>query len=199
MRLIPNVEKHLVKGLRDGRKEAFDAIYKMYGKRLLAYCVCQVGCSEDAEDIIQEVFLNLWRTRSELKDVDSLRPLLFTAARNRIINLWKSRLNSNLYSDYVTAIREKEETSGSAAIEYREFERQVMKEIEKLPPTQQNVVRLSRMENLDTKEIAERLNLSVQTVKNALSAGLKTLRSALGGKTFLILLLILLCHLASES
>lgn len=199
MRLIPDMEKHLVKGLRDGRKDAFDAIYEKYGKRLLAYCVCQVGCSEDAEDIVQDVFLSLWRTRSELKDVDSIRPLLFTSARNRIINLWKSRLNSNLYSDYISALREKEAASGSEAIEYREFERQVIKEIEKLPLTQQNVVRLSRVENLDTKEIAERLNLSVQTVKNALCSGLKTLRSVLGGKTFLILLLILLCHLASES
>lgn len=199
MRLIPNVEKHLVKGLRDGRKEAFDAVYEIYGKRLLAYCVGQVGCSEDAEDIVQEVFLSLWRTRSELKDVDSLRPLLFTSARNRIINLWKSRLNSNLYSDYIAEIREKDTASGSAGMEYREFERMVMKEIDKLPPTQRNVVRLSRMENLDTKEIAERLHLSVQTVKNALSTGLKSLRSALGGKTFVILLLILLSHLASES
>jgi len=197
MRLIPNVEKHLIIGLRDGRKEAFDAIHEIYGKRLLAYSVGQVGCNEDAEDIVQEVFLNLWRTRSELKDVDSLRPLLFTSARNRIINLWKSRVNSNLYSDYVAAIREKDMTSGSEAIEYREFEKLVMAEIDKLPPTQQKVVRLSRIENLDTKEIAGRLGLSVQTVKNALTSGLKSLRSALGGIRGLVLLLMLLCNLDS--
>lgn len=193
MRLFPNEERHLVKGLRNGRKEAFDAIHEIYGKRLLAYCIGLVGCNEDAEDIVQDVFLNLWRTRAELKEVDSLRPYLFTSVRNRIVNLWKSRINSSLYSDYVTAMHGKDDASGDEGLEYREFERLVMSEIDKLPPTQQKVVRLSRIDNLDTKEIAERLNLSVQTVKNALTTGLKTLRSALEGNKGIVLLLMLLC------
>lgn len=197
MHLIPNVEKHLIVGLRNGSKESFDAIHEIYGGQLLAYCIRMVGCNEDAEDIIQDVFLNLWRTRQELREVDTLRPLLFTSVRNRVVNLWKSRLNSNLYHDYVSANENHATAQGGAAIEYREFEKSVMREIDKLPRTQQRVVRFSRMENLDVREIAEKLGLSVQTVKNALTAGLKTLREALENHKGLILLLILLCGMVS--
>lgn len=172
-------EKNLIVGLRDGSKDAFMALYDMYGNRLSGYCLLHVGCSEDAEDIVQDVFLNLWKTRTELMDVETIKPFLFASARNRIINHWKERTNSALYADYVGIMSDKSTAPGIESMEYREFERKVLSEIDKLSPTQKKVVMLSRFENLDVREISEKLGLSVQTVKNALSQGLKALRKVL--------------------
>lgn len=184
-------ESDIIKSLRSGHKKAFDAIYEIYGRRLLAFCVRLTGSKEDAEDVAQDVFLNLWRNRDEIKQVDTLGPFLFIAARNRILNLWKTRLNSNLYNDYVSLMRQYATQKDFEHIEYREFEKTVISEIEKLPSTQCRVVRMSRFDNLDVPEIAKEMGLSVQTIKNALSVGLKTLRKSLDNKSGITILLLL--------
>lgn len=187
-----NDERDIIERLRSGRKEAFQVIYDIYGRRMLAYCLHLTDSREDAEDVVQDVFLNLWRTRKELKPVDTLRPYLFTAMRNRILNLWKTRLSSNLYNDYVKALQEPEHQRGFENLEYREFERMVASEMDKLPATQRRVVRMSRLDNLDVTEIAVELGLSVQTVRNALSSGLKALRESLGKTSGLLMMLLLI-------
>lgn len=170
------MEQDRIRQLHDGNYDAFDCIYAMYAPRLLAYCRKMVGREEEAEDLVQEVFVALWRNRENIKNEVTLQPLLFTALRNRIINLWKARINSKAYSDYVEFMNERQATSGTPRIEYSEFEQVVLRCIASLPKTQSKVIRLSKFENLSNEEIADRLNLSQQTVKNALSVGLKTLR-----------------------
>ncbi|MBD5279319.1 MAG: RNA polymerase sigma-70 factor [Bacteroides sp.] len=195
MHVDNNDERYIIERLRSGHKEAFQTIYDIYGRRMLAYCIRLTGNAEDAEDLVQDVFLNLWRTKDELKNVDTLRPYLFTSLRNRILNLWKSRLNSNLYNDYIKALQEPDSHRDFENIEYREFERMIAVEMDKLPPTQRRVVRMSRLENLEVVEIAAELGLSVQTIKNALSSGLKTLRQSLGKNSGLLILLFTIASL----
>lgn len=170
------MEKDIIRQLHEGKSDAFDSIYAIYAPRLLAYCRRQIGCEEEAEDLVQEVFVSLWRNRENIRNEVTLQPFLFTALRNRIINHWKARLNSKAYSDYVEFMNEQPTTSGSSRIEYSEFEQIVLRCIASLPKTQGKVIRLSRFDNLSNEEIADRLNLSQQTVKNALSMGLKALR-----------------------
>ncbi len=187
-----NDERYIIERLRNGHKEAFQTIYNIYGRRMLAYSLRLTNSPEDAEDVVQDVFLNLWRTREELKPIDTLRPYLFTALRNRILNLWKSRLNSNLYNDYVKALHEPDMNLGFENIEYREFEKMVVAQMDKLPATQQRVVKMSRLDNLDVPEIAIKLGLSVQTVRNALSSGLKALRQSLENTSGLLMMILLI-------
>lgn len=172
-------EKSLIAALRNGSKDAFIALYDLYGTRLFGYCQKYMSCTEDAEDVVQDIFMNLWKSRSEIRDVDTLGPFLYASAHNRIINLWKERTNSMIYADYVSIMQERSASSGMESMEYQEFKRRVLTEIAKLKKTQRTVVMLSRFENLDVHEIATRLGLSVQTVKNALSTGLRALRDAL--------------------
>jgi len=171
------MEQDLIRQLHEGNPDAFDCIYAIYAPRLLAYCRRQVDCEDEAEDLVQEVFVALWRNRENIRNRETLQPLLFTALRNRIVNLWKARINSRAYSDYVEFMNDGQATSGTPHIEYSEFEQVVLRCVESLPKTQGEVIRLSRFENLSNEEIAASLGLSLQTVKNALSAGLKTLRA----------------------
>lgn len=174
------MEQDLIKHLNAGDRHAFDRLYGLYAGRIMSFCMKYLNSAEDAEDIVQDVFIALWNNRNKLKNATSVKPFLYTAARNRIINIYRAKVNSPLYEDYV-AIRDEhaQEASGSSAIEYKEFEHIVMDCINSLPKTQMAVVTLSRLYNMPVDEIARRLQLRPQTVKNALSSGLKTLRQRL--------------------
>lgn len=70
-------EPELIRELKKGSMRAFDAIYSMYFKRLYAYCFQFTKSGEDAEEIVQDVFLRLWNVRESIRQEETLRSLLF--------------------------------------------------------------------------------------------------------------------------
>jgi RNA polymerase sigma-70 factor (family 1) len=183
-------EQRLIIELKRGSQKAFDDIYAMYSKRLFAYCLQYTKSVEDAEDIVQDVFVKLWINRENIRQEVTLRSLLFIMSKYSLINAYRSRVNSLLYEDYVaTYMGAASENDMNSQLEYDDFVHHVKKILKDLPITQRSVVELSRIEQLNNKEIAEKLSLSEQTVKNQLSLGLKILREKL--KEFLTLLWML--------
>lgn len=172
-------EHLLIADLKKGSKEAFDEIYRLYAGRLLSYCTQYTKCREDAEEIVQDVFVALWNSRQTIRQEETLRSLLFTISKHRVINAYRSTLNSPVYEDYVDYQNELPAGEDYHRLEYEQYVRIVKDAIRRLPSTQQRVITLSRFSQLSNKEIAEHLSLSEQTVKNQLSIGLKTLRELL--------------------
>ncbi len=173
-------EQRLIIELKRGSQKAFDNIYAMYSKRLFAYCLQYTKSVEDAEDIVQDVFVKLWINRENIRQEVTLRSLLFIMSKYSLINAYRSRVNSLLYEDYVeTYMGSVSENDTNSQLEYDDFVYHVKKILKDLPITQRSVIELSRIEQLNNKEIAEKLLLSEQTVKNQLSLGLKILREKL--------------------
>jgi len=171
-------EHNLIRELKRGSQKAFNDIYNMYAKRLYAFCLQYAKMSEDAEEIVQDVFVQLWTKRENIRQEETLRSLLFIMAKHHLINAYKATLNSLVYEDYAD-YRDKLADDSYDHLEYEAFVGQLHKALGQLPPTQQKVIELSRLEGLSNSEVAERLSLSQQTVKNQLSLGLKQLRSIL--------------------
>ena len=172
-------EQILIFHLKNGSHKAFDTIYQMYAKRLYAYSLQYTKSIPDAEDIVQETFIGLWRNREKIRQNDTLRALLFIMAKHLLINAYRSRLNHPEFEEYIKSVDKLSVQNAHQPLEYEDFVRHFSKAIGKLPATQQRVIRLSRFNQLSNKEIAEKLSLSEQTVKNQLSVGLKTLREKL--------------------
>ena len=171
---------------------AFDALYQMYAARLYAFCLTYTKQREDAKDIVQETFYHLWQVRESIRAEATLKPLLFTMVRNRTLNHLSATVNSPVFEDYVDYVnRLSGDASTDRRIEYAEFVREVDTIVDTLPPAQRNILRLSRREGLSNKEIAARLSLSEQTVKNQLSTALKQLRDRLRNIVGYLPLLIL--------
>ena len=177
------MESELIERLKNNDRSVFDALYWLYAPKLLGFALSYVKSESEAEDLVQEVFIALWQTRHNIKREDSLKSFLFMSLRNRVISLIRNKANMRIYTDYVELMDKEISDRGEPAIEYAEFEKQVLKEIEALPATQREVIRLSRFANLSHSEISERLGLSMQTVKNALSMGLAALRKRLGNSS----------------
>ena len=165
--MVLQKEHLLITELKRGSRKAFDRIYKLYSGRLLAYCMQYVKCHEDAEEIIQDVFVALWNNRESIRQEETLHALLFTISKHRVINAWRSTINSPVYEDYIGYQDKLSVGEDCHRLEYEQYVKIVKEAI------------LSRFSQLSNKEIAEHLSLSEQTVKNQLSIGLKTLREFL--------------------
>jgi RNA polymerase sigma-70 factor (ECF subfamily) len=178
-------EQDLIRNLKKGSYGAFNAIYRLYAKRLFAYCLSFTKSPEEAEEIVQDVFVKLWVNRAAIRQDETLKSLFFIMARHQLINAYRSGLNRPVCDAFGGC----EETAAAAdvhqGLEYEEFVGEVLEALKKLPPTQQKVVSLSRMEDLSNGEIARMLSLSEQTVKNQLSLGLKKLKEMLKGSVLL--------------
>ena len=183
--MVIDKERLLIHSLKLGSTIAFDRIYQVYAKRLYAYSLQFTKSAEDAEEIVQDVFTKLWINREGIKQEDSLKSLLFTIAKHLLINAFRSKVNQQIYEDYVEYANELSTNDTTNRIEYNEFLKAVEQNIATLPNTQQKVIKLSRFEHLSNKEIAERMQLSEQTVKNQLSVGLKLLKEKL--RNFLVI------------
>lgn len=180
----PN-EHLLIGALKNGSRKAFDEIYGMYARRLLAYCKQYTKSWEDAEEIVQDVFVRLWNSRATIRQEETLRSLLFIIARHYLINAYRAKVNSPVYEEYVACRAELAAGTSPCPLEYEDFLQKLRIALEKLPSTQRKIIELSRLKELSNKEVAEKLALSEQTVKNQLSQGLKSLRDELGKITWI--------------
>lgn len=181
-------EAQLIQDLKRGDTHAFETVYHVYFQRLYLYCLQFTKSCQYAEDITQEVFTKLWLNRTQIKQTNSLRGLLFAMVRNDLISAFRRTVSSPIledYMDYVNTIG-KEDPGG---IEYQEFEHQIKRAINELPSSRRHIFELSRFGHLSNRQIAEKLGINEQSVKNSISLSLKFIRSRL---TDLLLILILL-------
>lgn len=183
------IEIKLISELKKGSLKAFDAIYDMYVKRLYVYCLQYTKSEEDAEEIVQDVFVRLWTNRENIRQEETLRSLLFIMSKHHLINAYRTRINSPVYEDYVKYQDNISAEVQGHPLEYEEFVKQLKTALYKLPVTQRQVIEMSKLKQLTNKEIALELELSEQTVKNQLSLGLKKLREELKNLPILFWLL----------
>ncbi len=143
-----------------------------------------------AEDLAQEVFLELWRKRDQLQVNTSLKAYLRRAAVNRSLNYIRDRKISFELDDSQVPIASGLPTIGQH-LEAEELQRFIDQAIDQLPERCRVVFVLSRFEQLSYAEIAENLDISVKTVENQISKALKLLRAALAPYLSAALLLLL--------
>ena len=172
-------EKVLIAELKRGSEKALDGVYALYGKRLYAYCLEYTKLREDAEEIVEDVFVRLWMNRASIRQDETLQALLFIMAKNLLINAYRTRINEPDFEDFVHCSEVLSPDGHRCSMDYEDFIAQLNVSLNKLPKLQQQIIRLSKRELLCNKDIAERLGLSEQTVKNQLSLGLKALKEEL--------------------
>lgn len=179
-------------------KENFDKIYVLYFSRMFAFAKEYVLFDEDAENIVQDVFMLLWEKRDVLNIEISLTAYLLTLVKNRCINFLQHKLTVEEYSK-----NKQEEYNDELSFKLFSLEQfnqhlgsddnilQLMEDaIGKLPPKCREIFIKSKIEGLKYKQIAEELNITVNTVENQIAIALKKLRVEL--KNYIPILLFLL-------
>ncbi len=159
---------------------AFDLIYKKYARRLYGFIFRYVKQESDTEEIVQEVFLKIWQSHDKINIYSSFESFLFTIAHNTTVNLLKKRATEHKYVEHVKSLQQIENSYELAdEIHYKELEQKLKGLLEELSPRQKEIFQLSREEGLSHKEIADKLGISQNTVKNHLVSTLSFLKSKL--------------------
>jgi RNA polymerase sigma factor (sigma-70 family) len=156
----------LVAMVRGGNPGAFETIVDRYQGRLLGFCRQMLGSTEDAEDVLQEVFVNAYKAMLRDEREINLRPWLYRIARNRSLNhLRKPTADAQESMDMVPAV---EASSTAECVHNREEFRQLLVDVKKLPETQRSALLLREMDALSYEEIAAAMDTTVPSVKSLL-------------------------------
>lgn len=150
-----------------------------HSRRMFAVAYRYMQQPEEAEDVLQDVMLKLWQIRLQLPPDPKLLPYLLSMVRNLCIDRLRARhtINNNME---ISNIAELDIGDSPADIDDRVEEKDRLRHmlglIAQLPPDQQEVLRLKAFDDLSTEEIAEKMNIKPETVRQHLSRGRKKLR-----------------------
>lgn len=168
-------EPELIRLIKQGNQDAFKVIYEKYWKKLYGVALLRMTRA-DAKDIVQEVFISLWMKRENLIITNSLSSYLYTAIKYKIINYFESNLVKNNYLNSLHKAAIEFENSTNEIINVKDLEQIIESSNKNLTPKVKEVFELSRNDNLSNHEIAQKLNVSDQTVRNYISIALKSLK-----------------------
>lgn len=185
-------EDELIQRLSNHDRGAFEQIFKTYYSDLCKFCVKYVRDEQVAEEVVQEVFINIWERRASLTITTSVKSYLFTAIRNRSFNYLKLQLPKEQKKVDLDGVGFIEEDSKEQQMIMDELKDYVHSAIESLPNKCRIIFNLSRNAGMTYKEIAEELDISVKTVENQIGLALKKLRENLNPIWDKIMLLILM-------
>jgi RNA polymerase sigma-70 factor (ECF subfamily) len=172
-------DRQLIDLLKAGDETAFAEVYDRYAENLAGFASSKLYSLEDARDIIHDLFVKLWEDREQLNITSGLKPYLFTIARYRIIDKIRRNITREEYAVMVQSLSTNHQPGVEQQIAAKELQQSIEKSLDELSPRIKEIYQLSRDEHLSISEIAEKLNLSEQTVKNQLSTALKHLRQSL--------------------
>lgn len=192
-----NTDLQLIDRLSQDDRKAFEEIFRTYYTELCNFCLKYVRVETMAEEIVQEIFINIWDRRAELAITVSIKAYLYTAVRNRSFNYLKLQLPKEQKKVEVDNIGIFETDTREDEIMLDELKDQVKLAIDNLPNKCRIIFNLSRNSGLTYREIAEELDISVKTVENQIGLALKKLREQLQPvwDKIMILLVGIFCHL----
>jgi RNA polymerase sigma factor (sigma-70 family) len=159
-------DEGLVSLVRSGNPGAFETIVDRYQGRLLGFCRQMLHSTEDAEDVLQEVFVNAYKAMlADSRDIN-LRPWLYRIARNRCLNqLRKPTADAQETMDMVPEV---DAASTHERAHNREEFRQLLRDVNKLPETQRSALLLREMDAMSYEDIAQTMETTVPSVKSLL-------------------------------
>lgn len=174
-----SIDVNDIQELIAGNETAFKMVYDLYSEKVYRLAFRFLKDKEQSEEIVQETFINLWLSRDKLDMNGNLWLYLFVIAKRLSLNTLRQICKSASLSEaLILNVLEIQNTTEEQVI-VRDLVRYTDTLIDKLPKQQKIVYKLSRIEGLSYKEIAEQQNISPNTVRNHMVEALKTLRAYL--------------------
>lgn len=181
----------LIRQFKDGDHHSFKKLYQKYAPKLYGFSKKYLSSSEEAEEIVQEVFLRLWEKKQNIDESQSFSSYIIQAAKHRIFNGFRKKVNEQAYLDFLIYADQSSTNFTDMEVDYREIKHKAEKAISAMPPKRQEIFRLSRESGLKNREIADKLHISIKTVENQMSQALKFLRDELSEYQMIILIFLL--------
>lgn len=184
-------DEALVTALHSSDMTAFEELYERYWSKLWNAAAKRVSDKEQAEEIVQDFFAQLWVNRTKIFLRSNFSVYAFTAVRYQVINFIQKEAVKNNYKTAQAQYLADYDNTTEESIYLNDLSLNIEREISRLPEKCRQVYELSRNALKNNKEIASQLGISEKTVENHLTKALKRLRLSLN-QLFLILLVLLI-------
>lgn len=189
-----SIDSNSIKQLIAGDETAFTLVYMLYSEKVYRLAYRFLKDQEQSEEIVQETFITLWLNKGKLQPEGDMWLYLYVISKRLSINALKLIYRSTDQLRVLIQNTVQEDNTTEEDVIAHDLEVFTQKIITKLPPQQQLVFKLSRINGLSHKEIAEELNISPNTVKNHMVQALKTLKAHLNSADLIFFMAILFYH-----
>jgi len=163
--------------LGEGDKAAFESIYNRHADALFRFVNSRIASKEDSQEIIQEIFIWLWTKRASLHNVQSLRAYLFSAAKHSLFNYFRSAKVRKRYAEDFIRFESTHKNATEQEMNLQDIHGSLEESLSSLPERCQTAFRLSRIEHMPIRDIAQKMAISTRTVENYITQALKHLRN----------------------
>jgi RNA polymerase sigma-70 factor (family 1) len=164
-----------------GDQAAFKRVYASFYKRLYQFALAIVKTREAAEEIVEDVFIRIWQKRADLSSVRNLRVYLYTATKNTALNYLSKKARQSIAEpfDHINIGLDQSAVTPEQILITAEMFKKIQEAVDALPPRCKMIFKLVREDGLKYKEIAEILNITVNTIDVQMAIAVKRIASAL--------------------
>jgi RNA polymerase sigma-70 factor, ECF subfamily len=194
------LEENILNQIRNGDEKAFETLFKSYFHQVLGYSREILKDHNAAEEIAEEIFVHLWENKHKIFIETSIRAYLFRTAYNKCINHLKHKKVKDRYELFFRHHMSGEVYQSDYSFDYplsglihKEIEHLIEQSVQKLPEQCREIFRLSRFKEMRNQKIADKLGLSVSTVKTQITRALVRLRKDLQEVLPFFVFLFLFC------
>lgn len=171
-------DQHLIMALNQGQPAAFEEIYRRYWFKIYRIAYNQTGNKEEAEELVQDVFLSIWNRRDSVI-IKNLELYLIISIKNKVYDFIRSKINFRKYQEHIILNEIDFHFKTDELINYSDLTQAIEKVLTLLPEKSVTIFRKSRFENMNTKEIAQSMSLSEKAVEYHLTKSVKFLKENL--------------------
>ncbi len=193
--MIVNTVQQDITSWLEGDDAAYRRIFDYFYHKLYQTCYKATKAREDSEEMVMNVFLNIWQHRTELAKVEDFEKYLFRSARNQIGDF--QRRNILQTQDIDTLPIEYLGSTAHPELNFKDLQQIYFNALDKLSGTKREIFLMSREQGLSQKQIAEKKNLSSSTVNNHITAALKIIREDMGEYSGALPVILLLASTAN--
>lgn len=177
--------------IKEGDQHAFEQLFRTFYAPLCDYAYVILGEQAEAEDVVQDLFTHIWKSRSEIVVLESVKSYLFTSVRFRALNVLKHKFIERKHGAPLTEFIEDLMHSGYSVEEMERIEK-IKQVLKTLPPQCRTVFTMSCLDGKKYKEIADELGISVNTVKSHVMKAYRDIRAQVGEESSPVLFFIAL-------
>lgn len=174
--MIQIPDSDILLAIRQGNERVYETVFRKHYQALCNYACGILKDMDDAEEVVQSIFLKLWEQRESIEINISLNAYLYRAVHNTCLNRLKHLKIQETYRQYIGNYLEDTFDSATDIMDKNELENRISVALEKLPEQCRLIFKMSRFEELKYQEIADKLGLSIKTIENQIGKALKIMR-----------------------
>lgn len=164
------------KAIQKGNIQEYELLFREYFQPLLSYAISILKSEADAEEVVQDIFFNLWKNKKKLNIHTSFSSYLYRAVHNNCLQLLKREKRKLIYQQDQRNWNHHESLSPWEILQYNELYEKINSAVDELPENCKTIFKLNRFQGLKYSEIAEKLAISIKTVEANMTKALKHLR-----------------------